>query len=200
MARARDYTLVNTLDHMPDLVVISPNAPDAMTRVADECAENRIPFMFDPSQQVLRLDADFLRQGIERAHILVCNEYEFELICKKTGMDQSAILAHVEVLIVTLGDQGSVIYAEGEEHRVPIVPIARIAEPTGVGDAYRGGLLKGIAMGWPWALCGQMGAVCAAYVLEQVGTQNHRYTRAEFIARFRKHFDDAGRLDCLLDS
>ncbi len=199
MAYAKDHTLAGTLDRMPDLVVISPNDPQAMMNLAQECAEREIPFMFDPSQQVLRLDEDFLCHGIERAHILICNEYEFELICDKTGLDRETILGHVDVLIVTLGDRGSAIYVDGKEHRVPVVPVERIADPTGVGDAYRGGLLKGIALGWPWLLCGQVGAVCAAYVLEQVGTQNHRYTRAEFVERFRAHFDDGGRLDALLE-
>ncbi|MBD3216376.1 MAG: carbohydrate kinase family protein, partial [Candidatus Lokiarchaeota archaeon] len=86
MAYAKDYTLAGTLDHMPDLVVISPNDPEAMMQVADECVAQKVPFVFDPSQQVLRLDKDFLCHGIERAYMLICNEYEFELICNKTGL------------------------------------------------------------------------------------------------------------------
>ncbi|MBN1287514.1 MAG: carbohydrate kinase family protein [Anaerolineae bacterium] len=197
MARARDYTLAKTLVRMPDLVVISPNDPQAMTTIAGECREHGVRYLFDPSQQVLRLDKDFLCSGISGAYILICNEYEFELISQKTGLDRDAMLDHVAVLVVTLGDQGSVIYTGGDACRVPVAPVARIADPTGVGDAYRGGFLKGVAAGWPWELCGQVGAVCAAYVLEQVGTQNHRYTPAEFVARFRQTFDDKGLLDGL---
>jgi adenosine kinase len=198
MAYAREYTLADTLDHMPDLVVISPNDPLAMTQLADECAAQDVPFMFDPSQQVLRLDRDFLCHGIERCHTLVCNEYEFGLICEKTGLDRNAILSRVEALIVTLGNDGSVIYADGQEYRVPVVPVEHIADPTGVGDAYRAGILKGMALGWPWGTSGRVGAVCAAFVLEQVGTQNHRFTRRQFAERFRAHFDDEGLLDSLL--
>ncbi len=199
MAYAKNYSLAHTLGRMPDLVVISPNDPTAMINIEDECAANGVPFMFDPSQQVLRLDAEFLCHGIERCYSLICNEYEFGLIHDKTGMDLDDALNHVAVLVITLGDKGSVIYADGQEHRIPIVPVARIADPTGVGDAYRGGFLKGMAAGWPWHICGQAGAVCAAYALEQVGTQNHRFTRRAFVERFRAHFDDEGLLDALLE-
>lgn len=199
MAHARNYTLTKTLENLPDMVVISPNDPQAMINIVDECAGQDLPYMFDPSQQVLRLDQDFLCHGIDGAHILICNEYEFELISKKTEHDREDILKLVDVLVVTLGDQGSVIYASDEEYRVPVCPVERIADPTGVGDAYRGGFLKGIAMGWPWELCGQIGAVCAAYVLEQIGPQNHKYQLGEFVARFRETFDDGGALDVLLD-
>ena len=198
MAHAKDYTLANIVDSMPDLVVITPNDPTAMIQLKDECVANGVPFMFDPSQQVLRLDRDFLCSGIECANTLVCNEYEFELIQDKTRLDRDAILNHVQVLIVTLGAQGSVIYADGEEHRIPAAPVAHIVDPTGVGDAYRGGLLKGMALGWPWPISGRVGAVCAAYALEQVGPQNHRYSRQEFVQRFRASFDDEGLLDALL--
>lgn len=199
MAYAKNYTLADTLGHTPDLVVISPNDPTAMIQYADECAASSAPYVFDPSQQVLRLGADFLCHGIEGAYCLICNEYEFELIRDKTGMDRDAILNEIDVLIVTLGDQGSVIYADGREHRIPVAPVRRIADPTGVGDAYRSGILKGLAMGWPWPISGRVGAVCAAFVLEQVGTQNHHFTRRAFVDRFRAHFDDEGALDALLD-
>jgi adenosine kinase len=199
MAYAKDYSLAGTLGGMPDLVVISPNDPQAMMHLVDECHANDVPYMFDPSQQVLRLDKDFICHGIEGAHMLICNEYEYELIQKMTGLDTDDMLDLLDVMVVTLGDQGSVIYAGGETYRVPVAPVERIADPTGVGDAYRAGLLKGIASGWPWEMCGKMGAVCAAYVLEQVGTQNHHFTLAAFVERFRANFDDEGRLDSLLD-
>lgn len=199
MAHAKHYTLMDTLGAMPDLVVISPNDPEAMIQIMDECAAHDAPVMFDPSQQVLRLEADFLCHGIERSRILICNEYEFELICDKTGLDRDAMLKHVDVLNITLGSQGSVIYADGEAYHIPVAPVAHIADPTGVGDAYRSGLLKGMASGWPWPVCGRVGAVCAAYVLEQVGTQNHHFTRRAFVARFREHFDDERLLDAMLD-
>ncbi len=198
MAYAKDHSIRETVGKMPDMVVISPNDPQAMTNYANECAEAGVPFMFDPSQQVIRLDADFLRHGIEHAHTLVVNEYEFELTQEKTGWKRDDILKRVKVLIVTLGEQGAVIYADGDEYRIPTVPPKRIADPTGVGDAFRAGVLKGMARGWPWDVTGRVGALCATYVLEQEAPQGHSYTPQEFVARYREYFDDDGVLDELL--
>ncbi len=98
-------------------------------------------------------------------------------------------------MIVTRGADGTDIYTDGLAYHIPVVPPTHIADPTGVGDAFRGGLLKGLAAGWPWEVAGRVGALAATYVLEQIGTQNHRYTRPEFVARYREHFDDEGLLD-----
>ncbi len=198
MACAKDYALADLLPHPPDLVVISPNDPAAMQHYVDECRAAGIPYMYDPSQQVARFDGAQLRHGIDHAQILICNEYEFDLIMQKTGLSQAAIISSVPVVVVTLADKGARIETEGQQIHVPVFPVAHIADPTGVGDAFRSGLLRGLAAGWDWALCGQVGALCAAYVLEQVGTQSHRFTPAEFVARFRTVFDDQGRLDALL--
>ena len=100
--------------------------------------------------------------------------------------------------MVTRGGEGSTIYTEGQRVDIPVVPTDRILDPTGVGDAFRGGLLRGIMGGWPWKLCGETGALAATYCLEQTGPQNHTFTRAEFVERFRQHFNDIGRLDELL--
>ncbi len=198
MAYARHFTLAELLPTPPDLVVISPNDPLAMQQYVDECTNRGIAFMYDPSQQVARFTGEPLRHGIDRAYILICNEYEFELIMQKTGLSRAAILDRVPVVVVTLGEKGSRIYADGRAIDVPIFPPQRIADPTGVGDAYRAGLLRGLAAGWEWELCGRVGALCAAYVLEQVGTQSHRFTPQEFVTRFRTVFDDHGQLDSLL--
>jgi adenosine kinase len=86
----------------------------------------------------------------------------------------------------------------GEQYVIPAVPPRRVVEPTGAGDAFRGGLMRGIQMGLPWAIAGRLGALAATYVLEQLGTQNHHFTTAEFVTRYRQHFDDEGALDSLL--
>ncbi|GAB4570257.1 MAG: carbohydrate kinase family protein [Anaerolineae bacterium] len=198
MAYARDFSLAELLSGRPDLVVISPNDPVAMERYVDECHATGIPFMYDPSQQVARFNGEQLWHGIERAQILVCNEYEFDLIQQKTGKSADQIINRVPVVIITLGEKGARIFTDGNTIDVPVFPVETIADPTGVGDAFRSGLLRGMAEGWDWLLCGQMGALCAAYVLEQVGTQSHRFTLPEFIARFRTVFDDHGQLDTLL--
>jgi len=124
----------------------------------------------------------------------------FGLISKKTGLDLDGMLAQVNHIVITRGKDGADIYADGKETHIPTVPEQEIVDPTGVGDAFRGGFLAAYGRGWDWELCGQIGSLAAVYVLEQSGTQNHNYTRGEFVARFREHFDDAGKLDQLLDN
>jgi adenosine kinase len=182
----------------PDLVIVSPNAPEAMTKFAAECRQLNIPYLYDPSQQVLRLTGDELARDMECAHFLFVNDYEFRLVSKKTGLDLAHMLNHIDVLVITRGAEGSSVCANGGEINVPVVPPERIVDPTGVGDAFRGGFLAGYAHGWNWELCGQVGALAATYCLEQKGPQNHSYTCAEFVKRFRKHFDDKGKLDALI--
>jgi adenosine kinase len=185
---------------MPDLVIISPNDPVAMLNLAEECRKRSIRFVFDPSQQLPRFDRDEIRRGLEGAFALVVNAYEGELICNKTGMTIDDLRREISILVITQGKNGSHIYTDGQRIEVPIVPVNEIKDPTGVGDAYRAGLVCGIAHGWSLKLAGEVGALCAAYVLEQVGTQSHRFTLPEFIARFRQQFDDQGQLDRLLES
>src|SRR5512133_880968 len=186
------------LESKPDLVIVSPSAPDAMMKHAAECRELGIPYLYDPSQQVLRLEGQEIARDMEGAHFLFCNDYEFGLIAKKTGLSLQEMLQHVAVIVVTKGAEGAVIYADGKEVIVPVVPEERIVDPTGVGDAFRGGFLAAFAHGWDWTLCGQVGSLAAVYVLEQNGTQNHHYTREQFIKRFREHYDDGGKLNELL--
>ncbi|MGC1378617.1 MAG: carbohydrate kinase family protein [Anaerolineales bacterium] len=185
---------IKSVEKRPDLVVISPTDPSAMKLHAAECRELGIPYLYDPSQQVLRLEGEEIAQDMQGAHFLFVNDYEFGLISKKTGLDLDGMLKRVDIIVVTRGEHGASIYADGEEITVPVVPADRIIDPTGVGDAFRGGFLTGYAHGWDWQVCGQMGAVAATYCIEQNGTQNHRYTREEFVLRFRKHFDDGGKL------
>ena len=182
----------------PDLVVISPYAPEAMTKFAAECRELKIPYLYDPSQQILRLEGPELARDMDGAHFLFVNDYEFDLISKKTGFDLKQMLQHVDVIVVTRGKDGSTVYAAGREYNIPVVPEVRIVDPTGVGDAFRGGFLAGYAHGWSWELCGQIGSLAATYCLEQKGTQNHTYTRLRFVQRFRQTFDDKGVLDFII--
>ena len=121
------------------------------------------------------------------------------MIGEKTGWSQDQLRAQAGKLIITQGEKGSLLCIDGEEHQIPIVPPQRIADPTGVGDAFRGGLLRGYSLNLPWEVAGRMGSLAAAYVLEQLGPQSHNYTRAEFVTRYRQHFDDdGGALDALL--
>jgi len=182
----------------PDLVIVSPNAPDAMMKFPAECREMGINYLYDPSQQVLRLEGEEIARDMEGAHFLFCNDYEFGLISKKTGWSLDQILDHVKNLIITRGKDGADLYSGTDAVHIPTVPEDEIVDPTGVGDAFRGGFLTGYSRGFDWKLCGEIGSLAAVYCLEQRGPQSHDYSREEFIDRFRRHFDDAGRLDELL--
>ena len=182
----------------PDLVLVSPSAPAAMMKFPAECRELGIQYLYDPSQQVLRLDGSELARDMEGARFLFCNDYEFGLISKKTGRDLAETLKHVQVLVVTRGKEGANLYTDGHEFFIPTVPEREIVDPTGVGDAFRAGFLAGYGRGWDWTLCGEVGSLAAVYCLETRGPQSHTFTGSEFVTRFRKHFDDGGRLAELL--
>jgi adenosine kinase len=182
----------------PDLVIVSPNAPEAMTKFAAECRLSKIPYLYDPSQQILRLNGQELARDMEGAQFLFVNDYEFRLISKKTGLDLAQMLQLAKVVVVTRGKDGATIYTGDTENFIPTVPEERIVDPTGVGDAFRGGFLTGYANDFDWKLCAEIGTLAAVYCLEQKGPQNHAYTRAEFVRRFREHFDDSGKLNKLL--
>ena len=183
----------------PELVLVSPNEPGAMTKFAAEARELGIPYLYDPSQQVLRLEGKELARDMEGAYLLFCNDYEFGLISKKTGWALDQILEHVKVLVITRGKDGADLYAEQTTVHIPTVPEREIVDPTGVGDAFRGGFLAGYSRAFDWKLCGEIGSLAAVYCLEQNGPQSHSYTRKEFVTRFREHFDDGGKLDTLLE-
>lgn len=186
------------LENKPDLVIVSPSAPEAMMKFPAECRELGIPYLYDPSQQVLRLEGNELARDMEGAQFLFCNDYEFGLISKKTGWSLDQMLDHVKILVITRGKDGADLYAGEDTVHIPTVPEDEIVDPTGVGDAFRGGFLAGYSRDFDWKLCGEIGSLAAVYCLEQRGPQSHGYTRKEFVQRFRKHFDDSGKLDELL--
>jgi len=139
---------IKELDQKPDLVIVSPSAPDAMMKFPAECREMGIPYLYDPSQQVLRLEGGELSRDMEGAQFLFCNDYEFGLISKKTGWSLDQILEHVKVLVITRGKDGADLYIGGDAVHIPTVPEDKIMDPTGVGDAFRGGFLAGYSHGF----------------------------------------------------
>ncbi len=198
MAYACELSLLDLREDLPELVVISANDPGAMNCLVSECVELGVPYLYDPSQQIVRMDAGDLRRGVEGAQSLFLNEYEFGLLQKHTGMTTEEILSHLEYMVITLAEEGAMIYAEGETYRIPVVKPEQMVEPTGVGDAFRGGFLRGQKLGLDWQTCGQMGALSATYCLEQRGTQNQVYTISEYVQRYRKTFSDDHALEVLL--
>lgn len=161
------------------LAVIAPDGRDGMFQHARECFEAGIPFMFDPGQGLPMFNGEELLQFIEMATYLAVNDYESQIIQDKTGLNLEQLAAKVDALIVTLGGNGSHIYADGQRFEVPCVKADKIVDPTGCGDAYRAGLLYGIANGWDWPTCGRLASTMGAIKIASRGGQNHKPTREE---------------------
>jgi adenosine kinase len=180
------------------IAIISPNAPTAMTKYASECQELGIDYIYDPSQQIVWLSGEDLLAGIKGARVFISNEYEFGMIKKKTGLSESELQGLAQVTIMTRGEEGSSIYTKGTKIDIPVVRPEPLAEPTGVGDAYRAGIIKGLLHDLPWELAGRIGSLAATYVLEQHGTLEHTYTAQEFLARYRQAFGPSADVERVL--
>jgi adenosine kinase len=198
MARAAELS-IKDLKPKPDVVLVSPNDPAAMSAYIDQSNTLGCKLIYDPSQQIIRLDADQLTAGIESAEALFCNDYEYGLIQEKTGLNVESMLTTTAFVVITRGADGATVATTGETVDIPVVPPEQIADPTGVGDAFRGGFFKGYLNNLTLPLCAQLGALAATYCLEQDGPQGHHFTGTEFIDRFRQHFDDGGVLDSFVE-
>jgi len=173
-----------------ELAIIAPNAPEAMVKYARECRDLNIPYIYDPSQQIVRLSSAELIAGIESCKCFVANEYEFELVHEKTGLTEDAIVGMTDVVVITHGEKGSVIRADGETHAIPVVQTEQERDPTGIGDAYRSGIIFGLLHDLPWPVAGRAGALAATYALESLGTQAHHFTIPSFTKRYAEHFGE----------
>jgi len=202
MARAGELSFRDLGESPIALAIIGPNDPEAMLAYAAECRELGIPFLYDPSQQLARLSGEDIARGLEGAAILVGNEYEFGIIEKKAGLSEAEIVARVPVVVITRGEEGSTIALRGGSAEAPDgaitfrIPPARVRgaalDPTGVGDAYRAGLVSARHRGLPWEVAGRVGSVAAAYALETVGPHPARFAPAEFVARYHENFGSDG--------
>jgi adenosine kinase len=177
-----------------DLVVIAPDDPDAMARHTTSCRDRGVPFAADPSQQLAFLQGPAIRHLVDGASWLFTNEYEAGLVREKTGWDDDEVLERVGVRVVTLGVKGVRISRKGEPTvEVGIVPAREVAEPTGVGDAFRAGFLCAVGWGLGLERAAQVGALLATYVVETVGTQEYAFTADEFAGRLSEAYgDEAG--------
>jgi adenosine kinase len=188
MANAGELSFRTISDIANSLAIVSPNDPQAMVQYAQECAALGVRYIWDPGQQCARMDGDQLASGVEGAFMVVCNDYEFELIRQKTGLSEEDVVSKVSVLVITKGEQGCSILTSVDRVDVPAVTPHRIEDPTGVGDAFRGGFMKGLAMGASFRVCGQIGSVAATYALEHLGGMSHNYSWREFLTRYEAHF------------
>ena len=172
-----------------DIVVISPDDPEAMLRHSDVCRSEGIAFAADPSQQMARMSGDDIRQLITGAKYLFLNEYELALAMQKTGWSDAEILDLVEYRVVTLGSQGAKVESKnGEFVQVGVPKEKAKIDPTGVGDSFRSGFIAGLAWGLSHERCAQLGSMIATYVIETTGTQEYRFTKEEFVARFSEAY------------
>ncbi len=170
------------------LGIVSPDGREGMIQHARQFAEADIPFIFDPGQGMPLFDGDDLMAFIEQATWVTLNDYEAELMQERTEKSLSELARYVKGLIVTLGARGSAVYTDGRVIEIPVVPAAEINDPTGCGDAYRAGLLYGLARGMDWETTCRVAALIGAIKIAHHGTQNHRFTSDEFAIRFRDSF------------
>jgi adenosine kinase len=190
MAEARQIELKPIADRVGglDLVIISPNDPEAMQRHTDECRMRGYPFISDPSQQMAWMNGPDIRRLIDGATYLFSNEYEDGLITQKTGWSHEEVLSRVGTRVITRGKEGASIEIEGQPRiDVPITPETRRSDPTGVGDAFRAGFIAGLSWGLSLERCAQIGSVLASYVIAIVGTQEYRFN-GTFLTRFEQAY------------
>ncbi len=170
--------------------MVGATTREAMQRHAREFAETGCRLIYDPSQQVVSLTAEELREGIDQAWGVIGSDYEMAVIEQKTGLSVGDLVAQVPFVGVTFAEHGSQLHFEGRDVKVPAVTAEPLIEPTGGGDAYRAGLFKGLALGLPLEIAGRMGSLAATYAVERHGSQEHTYTPAEFVDRFGRAFPE----------
>lgn len=187
---AMNYSHENRIDGSlgATLAIIAPDGKEGMLNHARECAAAGIPFVFDPGQGLPMFSDTELSDFVGLADYVAVNDYEGKMLEEKTGRNLESIARDVKALVLTLGAQGSLIIAGGQRHEIPVVKAAELLDPTGCGDAYRAGLLYGIANGWDWPSCGRLGALLGAIKIERRGAQNHRFEAQEIADRFRREF------------
>ena len=173
------------------LAIIAPDGRDGMLAHAEQLKNAGIPFVFDPGQAMPLFDGDELKRLVEWADYLAVNDYEGELLQERTGMTRAQLASRVKAMVVTRGAEGSQIVAGSESHSIPAVPPDCEIDPTGCGDAYRAGLLYGIAHGWDWEKTGRLASLLGSLKIAERGGQNHRFDRDMIEERYRKAFGTA---------
>ena len=188
---AMKYPSLYEVDHVqiPEkLAIIAPGNVEDMVNYSVSYKEHKIPYIFDPGQQITSLSPDQLTDLVSGSKLLIANDYELELIIQKTGLKRDELLKRTEAIIVTLGEDGSVIITAHDETKIGVAKPSKVLDPTGAGDAYRAGLIKGFVLGKELSDAACMGATCASYAIECQGTQEHAFTLEEFWTRYRANF------------
>jgi adenosine kinase len=177
-----------TTDLDNNQIIVAPDGPDAMLAHAEGFAAAGVPFVFDPGQGLPILSAETLRRIVELATYLAVNDYEAKLLATKTGWSLEDLQSRVEALIVTRGEHGALIFADGKQHDIPAVKAKRVVDPTGCGDAFRGGLLYGIEKGLDWPTTGRLASLMGSLKIAEQGPQTYAPTRADIDAQYEEAF------------
>jgi adenosine kinase len=188
---AMKYPSLYEVDHaqVPEkLAIVAPGNVEDMVSYSLSYKKHKIPYIFDPGQQITSLSADQLTDVVSGSKLLIANDYELELVTEKTGLKRNKLLERTEAIIVTLGDNGSIIITARNEKKIGVAKPSKVLDPTGAGDAYRAGLIKGLVLGKELSEAASMGATCASYAIEHQGTQEHAFTLDEFWTRYRQNF------------
>lgn len=184
-----DHLSINDVSGKIDFGIVAPHNPRAMLKFAQEYTQENIPYLFDPGMQLPWFAASDLMSGFKGAKIIIGNDYEMSIIRKKLALVEGTKIGRGnQVVITTLGEEGSIVEYEGKTYKIPRAKPRRASDPTGAGDAYRAGFLAGFMRGLPMEICGRMGSVAAVYTVETFGTTTHNFTLAEFARRFKENF------------
>lgn len=172
------------------VVLIAPGNIKDMMSYAAVCRSKGIPYICDPGQSLSLWDGNALREWIEGSMIFISNDYELELVMTKTGIDKKGMLRMTQTIITTLGEKGALISTHNSNERIPSAAVSQVLDPTGAGDAFRAGLLKGMVTGQNIETATRMGAVAATFAIENYGTQEHTFTYEAFLERYRINFGE----------
>lgn len=180
----------SSIDPDHSFCLIAPGNLRDMVEYADICKSKGIKHICDPGQSLTGWEGKTLTQWIDGSMMLISNDYELEMIMKMTGMDKKGLLRLTKTIVTTLGEKGSLISISGDDMRIPAAELHDVMDPTGAGDAFRAGLIKGLVMGKDTVTAAKMGSVAAAYAVEKYGTQEHHYSYEDFLERYRTNFGE----------
>lgn len=168
-----------------DLAIIAPELTKNMVNLARFYIKKGIEYIFDPGQQITALSKSESQMGIKGARVLIGNDYEIGLLGKFVQIAKR----RGSTVVKTMGPKGSEIYSKGRRIKIGIAKPKRVLDPTGAGDAYRAGFLKGLVLGYNLEVCGELGATVASFAIEEYGTQNHKFTKKNVEKRYSKNFN-----------
>ncbi|UCD08715.1 MAG: carbohydrate kinase family protein, partial [Dehalococcoidales bacterium] len=174
---------LDRLDPRDTIAIVAPGNLDDMIGLCQEYKSRHIRYIFDPGQQITSFDKQSILKCIDGAYILISNDYELEMIMEKTGLDKDGLLKLTSIIITTLGEEGSQVFTADGISEIPTVKVHNAVDPTGAGDSYRSGLIKGLVENLDTEKCAAMGSACASFAVEYLGTQEHHFTIKEFYNR-----------------